>query len=92
MRSWTTPSYMAGSYSPGQAEAAGAAEALGERAHRLLLQLGRGPVGVLDRGEHQVGEALGVGRVDGARVDLEADDLAGPGDGGASPGRRRRVP
>ena len=78
MRSWTTPSYTAVLHAPAGRGRRHAAEALGERAHRLLLQLGRGPVGVPDRGEHQVGEALGVVGVDGARVDLRPTTSPAP--------------
>ncbi|CCB75652.1 protein of unknown function [Streptantibioticus cattleyicolor NRRL 8057 = DSM 46488] len=59
-----------------------AAEALGERAELVLLDRLRGGVGVPHRGQHQVGQRLGVLRVDRLGVDDQADQLAGPADGG----------
>jgi hypothetical protein len=93
IRSWTTPSYPGcPSLDPRQAEpAAHAAEALGEGAHRLLLELLRGAVGVADRGEDQVGQALGVVGVDGAGFDAKPDDLAPAGDGRVHQAAARRA-
>src|SRR3954451_2022108 len=79
MRSWTTPSYTDLRSREAEAEP-GAAEPLGQRPHGRLLQLGRRCVGVADRGNDQVGQALGVFRVAGGRGDGQPDDLTGTGD------------
>src|SRR5947209_14787412 len=75
MRSWTGPSYMRGS-EPRQAEAA---EAAGERAHLLLGQVGRDARRVTDGSDHEVLQRLDVVRVDGLRVDVQLQQLAGAG-------------
>src|SRR5712691_80207 len=92
---------------PGQAGDAGAAarrvaetarrpaEASGEGAHLLLLQLTGRAVGVADRGEHEVSNGLRgllrVGGVDGGGRDGELHQLALPVDDGLHEAAARRA-
>src|SRR4051794_10887460 len=72
IRSWTGPSNTSGA---GEAEPAEVAQATGERAHLLRLQLLCDARGVLDGADQQVLQGLDVLGIHDLRVDLDAADL-----------------